>query len=427
MRRPAYEPGPHPSNDGIAKSFLPMEEAWEDPIDAQPIPRLEASKDEPPQSTGITLCKLLLGGLAAFILSKSAKSQSADSATATFASSPHEVSTAEKVVKYGALAAGTGVIAYKGLEKLYQLLPEAPMGPVPLQIPPAAVDLAILPAAAKASTEPSNAPGSVSDYALPPDAKWLDIVTHPSVGAIIGMRDSGKSTLAFRLAELYRDRAAPYVVGMPEQAHKYLPPWMGVADAIENVPPGSFALIDEAYLHFHARSSMSDAGRSIGALINLSRQKRLSLVFVVQEARQLDINVISQLDWLAIKELTDLSSGFERAGLRRFTDKARAEFSTIRGSRQPWTWVHSEKGKFEGLVKNIKPSFWGDALSHAYAGEAVASESRPKAIKHKRGTRTPMEELEPRAKAMHDAKEPYRRIAKTLGVSVSTAYKLVNG
>ena len=39
----------------------------------------------------------------------------------------------------------------------------------------------------------------------PADAKWLELAPHPSVGAIIGKRDAGKSTLGCRQLELKRD------------------------------------------------------------------------------------------------------------------------------------------------------------------------------------------------------------------------------
>ena len=201
---------------------------------------------------------------------------------------------------------------------------------------------------------------------------------------------------------------------------------MGVADTLEDVPPGALALVDEAYLQLHARSSMSDAGRSIGALVNLSRQRRQSLIFVVQEARQLDVNVISQLDWLAVKELSDLSRDFERGELRRFTDKARAAIDTVKGNRQRWTWVHSEKTDYEGLVENERPTFWRDALSHAYASAVGDAPPRNSPVKHRRGNRTPRDELVAKAKAMRASGHSYGQIGKTLGVSKSTAHKLVN-
>ena len=87
--------------------------------------------------------------------------------------------------------------------------------------------------------------------------------------------------------------------------------------------------MDEAYLQLHARNSMSVAGRSIGTIVNLSRQHGQSLIFVVQEARQLDVDAIPQADVIAVKELSLISRELERRELRSVTDKAWAEFSLI--------------------------------------------------------------------------------------------------
>ena len=42
----------------------------------------------------------------------------------------------------------------------------------------------------------------------------------------------------------------------------------------------AMVLVDEACLLLHSRDSMSRSGRAIGPLINLSRQRKLSLIFI---------------------------------------------------------------------------------------------------------------------------------------------------
>ena len=102
----------------------------------------------------------------------------------------------------------------------------------------------------------------------------------------------------------------------------------------------AMVLVDEACLLLHSRDSMSRSGRAIGPLINLSRQRKLSLIFISQEARQIDINILSQLDWVALKRPSVLSMEFERRELRKFTDQARLEFGAVRGDRRLRTWVY---------------------------------------------------------------------------------------
>ncbi len=253
------------------------------------------------------------------------------------------------------------------------------------------------------------------------DSQWQSLAPHPSVGAIVGRRGGGKSALGYRLLELQRDRAACYAVG-PPSLRKLLPDWIGVVQDIGDVPSNAVVLIDEAYLLLHSRDSMSRAGRSIGPMINLSRQRRLSLIFISQEARQIDVNILSQLDWLAVKEPSALAQEFERKELRKFTDKARAEFDAVRGDRRPWTWVYSEPEGFSGMVKNELASFWREALSHAFADAGPsAADNRPSLqVGLRKGQRTPKAELKAKARAMREAGYSYSQIARALGVSKGT-------
>ena len=218
---------------------------------------------------------------------------------------------------------------------------------------------------------------------------------------VIGRRDSGKSVLGYRLLELLRSHGTPYVVGLPSNAVKLLPDWIGVMDRLEDVPNGSVVLVDEAYLSLHARTGMSEAGRSIGNDINLTRQKSQSLLFVAQEARQLDVNVVAQADVLAIKELSELSRGYELPQLQRLTDKARAAFQMVKGNKKKWTWVYADKANFEGMIANELPSFWKPSLSHAYA---QVSSGNVSPASPRRGRKLSREEQKQQALQLHKPK-----------------------
>lgn len=297
--------------------------------------------------------------------------------------------------------------------------PRLSIEPLPLVIPP----LGIAPHPAIASTS--------SELALPaenppPDTIWLSLAPFPSIILVIGERGSGKTGLGYRIVELNRHRATPYVVGLPPNAQKLLPDWMGMADALEDVPRGAIVLLDEAYTRYHARGSMTAAGRSISDLVNLSRQKRQSLIFIGQEGAQLDRNIVSQVDVIAIKELSEISMEFERREFRRFTDKARAAFSTIRGNRQAWTWVHSEKADYEGLVENQLPEFWSPALSRSFADAVVSQDGKHRSIPRK-GSKTSKEDLVAQARDLVEVREyTYGEASQIMGLPKSTVWDLLN-
>ena len=93
------------------------------------------------------------------------------------------------------------------------------------------------------------------------------------------------------MLELFRYVAKPYVVGVPASARNLLPAWVGLAPSLDDVPSKSIALIDEAYLHYHARGSMALESKAMSQMVNLSRQREQTLLFVSQEAWQVDRNI----------------------------------------------------------------------------------------------------------------------------------------
>ena len=286
---------------------------------------------EPMMSEGSdgTEWPLVIGLAAAALLAMTRSQASATPPFARVEQSPHMGPT-RSVWPALALVGGSiaAVAAYRWLDSpIGMWRPSIPAPPTLWQEQPAmgrsalVETLQALPVADSTATQPLQPP-----FEQPSDFMWLRLVRHPSVVLIIGRRGAGKSGLGYRLLELLRGHGEPYVVGLPAAAEQLLPDWVGIMDSLEEVPQKAIVLLDESYLHYHSRASMASESRSIGSLINLSRQRQQTLIFVIQEARQLDVNIVSQIDVLAVKELSDLSQGFERPQLRRLTDKARASF-----------------------------------------------------------------------------------------------------
>ena len=345
------------------------------------------------------LLKLLLVGGAAVVVAKATAPTGQNSTAPAGMTLPSQ--PAPSWAKYAVGGAVVAPVVWKGAKSLYEWLDSLEL-PVQtaliaarLQYTPPALPMAAYKAPTSGATEDWLSPiltrlddelsgarfnpqeSAPPAWSPPADSQWQHLAPHPSVGAIFGRRGGGKSALGYRLLELQRDRAACYVVG-PPSLRKLLPDWIGVVQDMTEVPSDAVVLIDEAYLLLHSRDSMSRTGRSIGPMINLSRQRRLSLIFISQEARQIDVNILSQLDWVAVKEPSELSMEFERGELRRYTEKAQAEFSAIRGDRRPWTWVYSEPADFSGIVKNELASFWRPALSRAFADAGpTTADGRP--------------------------------------------------
>ena len=252
------------------------------------------------------------------------------------------------------------------------------------------------------------------------DSRWRSIARHPAIILILGKRGSGKSALGYRLLELLRFVAQPYVVGVPSTGRRFLPDWIGIVPKIEDLPSKAVALIDEAYLAFHARASGTSQAIAMSQLLNLSRQRQQTLIFVSQEARQVDLNIASSANLVVFKDLGILQLEFDRPELAKLATRARQVLSTVQGDRQKWAYVYAPDADFMGLLENQLPSFWKPSLSNVFAREEVPSQvSRPKKM-------TPQEKAQ-RALEMSESGLTYSEISIRLGVSKATVVNYLKG
>ena len=250
-------------------------------------------------------------------------------------------------------------------------------------------------------------------------SKWLRLIPHPSIVIILGRRGAGKSALGYRLLELFHWVANCYVIGLPKDARKYLPDWIGMATSLEDVPPKSVVLVDEAYMPYHARSSMAAEAKAMSQLVNLSRQREQTLIFVSQEARQLDKNIASSANVVIFKDLSILQLEFDRRELNKIAANAQQAFATLSGDRRRQAYVYSPDSDFMGLVENSLPTFWKERLSHVFAigGEIIARPPK----------KTPLSRRIEQAKGYSRQGLSLGQTAKLMGVSKATIKNYLEG
>jgi len=253
-----------------------------------------------------------------------------------------------------------------------------------------------------------------------PDIRWLDLIIHPSILLLLGRRGSGKTALGFRLLEIFRYKLMPYVIGLPSQCAPLLPDWMGVKESLEDVPSGSISLVDEASLSNHARDWAKAESRDLCRLLNLSRQQDKTIIFSTQQGRQINLDIASSANVIALKNPGMLQSEFERPALRQIVSDAKLAFETISGDRKKWSYVYSPDAGFNGLVENILPTFWSQKLSHIY-GYVLAGEK----VTEKHPSRMTLEQKKQKAKELYKMRWPLSRIAKYFGVSKSTVFNWI--
>lgn len=197
----------------------------------------------------------------------------------------------------------------------------------------------------------------------------LEHVEHPSVVTITGQRRSGKSSLAYHLAEeLYQHEGIPPVtVNVPESTSESLPGhWTNVA-SINNTPENAVVVYDEAYRSIHARTPMGEENLDLTEIVELSAQRGQTILFVTQNSAILDKVAVGESDVMMIKKPGKLSMQFERAQIRSLSEDARERFEMLPESadHREYVYVYGEDG--EAFVENGEAPFYDDGISRSFA------------------------------------------------------------
>ena len=74
---------------------------------------------------------------------------------------------------------------------------------------------------------------------------------------------------------------------------------------------------------------MAQESAAMSQQLNLSRQRNQTLIFVSQEARQLDRNIASSASVVVIKEMGMLQPEFDRPELRKLVTEATEALATV--------------------------------------------------------------------------------------------------
>lgn len=147
--------------------------------------------------------------------------------------------------------------------------------------------------------------------------------------------------------------------------------------------------------------------------LNLSRQRDQTLIFVSQEARQVDKNIASSANVVVFKDLGILQLEFDRPELSKLAAQARGAFAAVKGDRRRWSFVYAPDADHVGLLENELPSFWKPSLSRLFAAESQPAKPRaPQKM-------APPDKAK-KAKEMRIAGASYSEIAKALGVTRDT-------
>ena len=183
-----------------------------------------------------------------------------------------------------------------------------------------------------------------------------------AIGIILGARGKGKTALGMRLLENIHMKTSRVCVaiGFKEES---LPPWITPLEKTEDIPNGSFVLIDEGGIVFSSRKAMTDANNMLSSLLLIARHKDLSIIFISQNSANLDINAIRQADYLLLKPSSLLQKDFERKKIQSIYSDLAEEFERHKNITGI-SYIYSDN--FRGFVSNSLPTFWSDSISKSF-------------------------------------------------------------
>lgn len=218
------------------------------------------------------------------------------------------------------------------------------------------------------------------------DVSWDEIIVPQSLNLIIGRKRGGKSCLGYHILEHLNEKSEMDcgVFGLPEEKSHLLPDFIKPIHGLD-LPENTAILFDEAYISFHARSSLSAVNKTMDTLSGLVGQKDIIALFITQQTRKLDIGVVSAADALIFKMPSMLQARFERPEIRKLSKEVYESFKENISREENKQYAYVITDDFEEFVKNPVPSFWTEELSKAFAGVDVGGGGgKPDTKKHKR-------------------------------------------
>jgi len=190
---------------------------------------------------------------------------------------------------------------------------------------------------------------------------------------ITGQRKSGKSALMYRLGEIaheLRPDRGVYVVNLPdtEKARSLLPEWIrplekNNIDKVEN----AILLFEESSLIALSRNWYTRFNKLLSQLNAIAYHKRQSHIYVIQNMRLLDPNVISLIDVVMVKQYSYVQYKLEREMLRDIVSTSVMMLRRIPLSeRKKYAVVVGFYDYPPFLFKYDLPSFWKEDLAYLW-------------------------------------------------------------
>ncbi|MFA5992755.1 MAG: zonular occludens toxin domain-containing protein [Candidatus Pacearchaeota archaeon] len=193
---------------------------------------------------------------------------------------------------------------------------------------------------------------------------WLNDLSKADskIGIIVGARGTGKTAFGMKLLEnIYaKNKKKCFAMGFDENE---LPSWIKSISDISEVENNSIILIDEGGILFSSRNAMTSTNKILSKLILISRHKNLSILFISQNSSNLEVNILRQADFIALKPSSLLQKEFERKIIQKIYEETEKQFNEYKKDKGI---THIYSNNFRGFISNALPSFWKESISKSF-------------------------------------------------------------
>ena len=135
----------------------------------------------------------------------------------------------------------------------------------------------------------------------------------------------------------------------------------------------SIVICDEAAFIAGSRDAMSKSNKEWLKLIAICRHKDHLLIFIHQQSRQLDVQIMMDADLVMMKRPTQLHLRGARAEFAPEISEAFDLFSKMRGSTKKKVYVVDYHYGGGTMLNAYMPTWWNDKVSKAYSSVDVVS------------------------------------------------------
>lgn len=189
------------------------------------------------------------------------------------------------------------------------------------------------------------------------------IKNNPLVASLIGRKGGGKSCFAGWMSDAMHEQGINVVWF---EVNTNLPDYITQVTSWEEIPDGSFVVVDEAGVTYNARDALRSENKDVSKLLMVSRHHDLRIMFNYQALSLSDINIWRLSDAWLVKPLQLMDTA-------NYEDKRTQLLIKYIIQMQPKSKEYATFTNGDDWIRfrHPKPEWWTENISKSYSRKSV--------------------------------------------------------